>query len=83
VSIFYQFKIQEGVINLEQNGRSKKHLQIGQDFADYGDSGGLEFVDRWLVQRFATFSHDKDASTTIYLPRGDANETNGSPFDQR
>jgi pantothenate kinase len=65
VSIFYQFKIQEGMINLKQNGRSKKHLQIGQDFSDYVDSGGLEIIDRWLVQRFTAFSQDKDASSKI------------------
>jgi pantothenate kinase len=65
VSIFYQFKIQEGMINLKQNGRSKKHLQRGQDFSDYRDSGGLEIVDRWLVLRFTAFSQDKDASSRI------------------
>jgi pantothenate kinase len=63
VSIFYQFKIQEGMINLKQNGRSKKHLHREQDFSDYGDSGGLEIVDRWLMQRFTAFSQNKDASS--------------------
>jgi hypothetical protein len=48
VSIFYQFKIQEGVINLKQDGRSKKHLRIGQDFSDYGDSGDYKLpIDGW------------------------------------
>jgi hypothetical protein len=67
VSIFYQFKIQEGVINLKQNGRSKNHLQMGQEFFDYEDSGGLELevVAQWLVPRFADFRQDNDASSLM------------------
>jgi hypothetical protein len=64
VSIFYQFKIQEGMINLKQNGRSKKHLQIGQDFSDYGDSGDRN-CRSMAGTEIATFIQDRDASSTI------------------